>query len=549
MLTGQSDYGKAIETLVQFNTAAIHPALIDRTAELLDRLRNEAHEIAAGVRTEAENHLAREEFDEARKSYRRLTSLGIELYDRWAREGEAAVKAAELHAVEQALEAHRLFWIAFAGTLREDGAVEAKAFAGEAINDLPPRARIEAEWDIQLLDHLRRLDTDALAALKSLEGSEFELLGKTPVLIKSVTDAGFVIERAGVELPLRTFDSLSHDQKLLLAQHHWNATGRRGDSVMLAYLVCVAFHLVAARDALDDVQLPEPDVQRFARRIEQLSTEAEAQILYDAIAAAARSSKWRDVIRAWRTFAADYAGTWVFGRRSQQTEEWYEQAIDRLANDVIIKMFKGNVRQMRDGSWRFAWDFSSPAQLEDFHPGEPPSVFRDQAKPPKVIPGALVLQGIDAIASPVFKGAALTIEYRIMLSEERAPSGYGGVSIASHEPHEGLFEFALCHGNKQRNEPDMLRNQFSIGRTAADCWKRPNPKVTYARREWHHARCDIRAHAAIAFFNGVPEYNSNLVKLPSGADDPNAMPEFKDITIAGHLDPDWVRAQVLANVE
>jgi len=554
----QQDYARAIELAKAFCTED-HTENIKKNADaLLQELRDERKLLGQGLHEKAGALIAASEYAEAKQALEKLNHLG---YTAWYNDGMAAIGAAIKQQADRVADAHAGFWLKFAEDLRETGPDAARARADEALEapGLGPE-KSEIEWDRRLLGHLKRIDRDALAGLKALDGKEFPLGGKNPVPIRNVADITFDKIVSGTRIPCK-FGSLSSEERFRLAGHYWKIVGRAGGSPAAAYYLCVAFDPDAAREAAG--RLPEEDARRFMARIELLIPEAEARKQLDRATEADKKGEWKQVLAVCEEFKSKYGRTLIAKRNREKLDDLYGRSELRRCEVAVPKHFRGKVQHLKSGRWQFYWNFAAKEQLEDFHLGEVPQIDGDGAKEPKVVNGVLLLKGIDVVAPVFFKGAPLEIEYKLRLLEERASHGYGRVLIfpqARKGPND-LWEFAFCHGNLLlKDSPDFFRSLYTLG-GGADCWRQPCSKTKLDRKRPHKVRVEITKSFARVSFDGYRAYNSIAVRLPGGEPDAAALPDlsrlyqvqfsgwhpddtwaFDDITIVGPADPAWLKA-------
>ena len=555
------DLRGAVEKVKVFLRESRHQEVVDKSSELLEQLRDELARYIDTLMANAQGLRKAGDFDKAVEVYRELDSLG---YATVAKEGldgvEAERKAAAAAHTMSAKEAHDRFWLQFAGRLREAGPAAARDYARAALDD-PALvvARADLEWDLKLLDHLRTIDDDARAALKSLVGSTFPIAGKTPVLIAQADDNEFFIERAGVRIP-KKFSSLPVDERFRLAEHHWQKTSKTDAVPRIVYHMCVTLDLNAAREVAAKTTLSDLDRKRFADRIERLVMEAEAKRLFESVVEDAKESGKSDAVRAHcRRLQAEFKDTYLMAQQGKQVDEMLRKAERRLLAVAIPKKLNGKAKLLDDGSWRFFWDFSEDRQLADFERGQPAGTHRDKVEPPAVRNRAITLKGIDIVAPVIFRGTPILIEYRLRLLEERADSGYGRVLIVSRTGN-ALWEFAYCHGSRKQKLPDFYRNLYTLGRTPAGCWKMDCFGSTLDRSRWHEVRCEITDTYARAWMDGFRAYDSSTVRIPGQPVDPSGLPDlaepyqvqfsgwepddtwgFDDICITGPPDSAWLQ--------
>jgi len=269
------------------------------------------------------------------------------------------------------------------------------------------------------------------------------------------------------------------------------------------------------------------------------------------------------VLAACKELTEHYGDTLTARGKRDTIDALYREAeLDRFAV-VIPKKFRGDVERLKDGRWKFHWDFSGEDQLKDFE--RAPHVYSQEAKAPKISRGALVLKGIDVVVPVTFKGAPLRIEYKLTLLDEKAPHGYGRVVIfpLPRKGTEGRWEFACCHADRRRKDaPDFFRNIYTFGGGVEDCWQQPYPAGRFARRIRHRVKIEITQNRAKAWFDSRLAYDSTRVRRhPGEKPDPAALPDlsrlyrvqfsgwhpddtwtFDDITITGPVDSDWLKA-------
>jgi len=560
----QESYGKAIQLVSERLLDAKLPG--KPLEELLKKLRTERTALRARLVEEATGFTRSGEFEKARAAWQRLAREAD-----YADDVKQGLQRIDDEITRKALAVARLhakFWLQFTGIFRERGngvldrAVgAADAYARVCLDDAEfAAAKDEIEWDRGLFKYLREVDADAAVGLKSLEGQSFEIRGKNPVRITKVTDTRFYIEREGVSTPVE-FSDLTADERLRLAEHQWKKTGTERP---VHRAVHILFNQLAAVIEVDKLGVAAGEQARFAARIQATKTEAEAARLFDQAAEAYRKDRWEEVEQLLGRLSTDYAETWTAVHHAAAIAEQRATAARAILSATVPKKFRGKVQLQRDGRWRFEWDFSDLRQIDDFDAGEAPDQpeLRDKAKPPVVHEGCLKLKGQDAIVRPVFKGTPITIEYRVKLVQEAARSGYGRVFVVS-QLKDPVWEFAWCHG-RALQEPDFLRNIYTIGRTEVDCWRYTMRNLNAKDRTgWYHVKCEINDVAAKVAFERQEVYNSSLIRTPMGKIDPSALPDlsryyrvrfgswqpddiwaFDDIAITGPIDIDWMKALV-----
>lgn len=551
-------HGRAIELVKAFGAGDHHEQVAKKVESLLQSLREELKPIAENMHGKTLKLIDGGQYEEAKRTLAELNNLG---YTVWYRQGLAKIDAEIKENTERAAKAHAAFWLRFAATLRQEGIDAADAFVNQAL-EAPEfsAAKTEIEWDRQLLEHLEQIDRDALDGLRALDGKKFPLDGKNLISIRNVTDTTFDKIISGEPISV-TFDSLKPEERFRLAQHCWKINASQGAAPSAVYYLCVAFDLDAARK--DARALPEEDARRLVLRIDLLTPEARALELLDNAATAGKKRNWEEARAACEQLREQYGDTLTVRENRDTIDGLYRKAeLERFAL-AIPKKFKADIQLLRDGRWKFHWDFSTKDQLKDFEHAT--HVYIDSAEKPAVSDGALVLKGIDVIVPVIFKDAPLTIEYKLNLREEKAAHGYGRVLIfpVTRKGPSDQWEFAYCHGDQRNKDaPDFFRNTYTLGREVDNCWRRPYPGGKTPRNTWHRVKIEITESSAKAKFRDWPAYDSARVKFPAGGElDPAALPDlsrpyqvqfsgwqpddtwaFDDITITGTIDIEWLRA-------
>ena len=557
----KESYGKAVDIILKRQeTVKLLPR--EQTEALLDKLRTEYKGLAESLRQQAADLFREGKFEEARRVYRQFRTIGMENYNKEADEGVAKIDA-ELKALkEEAAQTHAKFWLHFAVTVREKGPADADTLARKALTAPEfSKAKVEIEWDRALLGYLPEIDAQARAGLASLAGKSFVLRGRKPVRVTKVEgDADrFYIERDGVRDPRPIlFSSLSADERFRLAEHNWGKQDRpQHRAAFRLFYATEQEELVAARQAIDGSALPNDEKERFAVRMEALNPELGAIKLFNEAAAAMKAGKWQEAEQKYAKLAADHPNSWTFTHNAGDIADQRSRAARTVLAAAAPKKFHGKVELVRD-RWCFKWDFSDPEQLKDFDfapmPGD--AAAAGKAKPPMVYDGYLALRGQDVVVRPIFRGAPISIEYRIKVVTDDAARGQGRAIILNRKA-ETLWEFAWCHGSRKAREPDYFRNIRSLGQTDKNCWKWLTPPKE--RNRWFPVKCEITKAAAKVDLDRLNVYDSATVLTPEGKPDANALPDlsefyqvqfggapedawgFDDITITGPIDDAWMK--------
>jgi len=555
-LQERKDYQGAIALVTEFLEWELNRQTRARAEKQLDELRDERSAYVREQEGIGYRLIGEAKFDAARKIAEELKAQNS---IKKADDLLAAVTKAEQERLERVRVVHERLWRALAERLWEQGIDAARACAEAELEDPANEvAAGEIKWDLALLDRLDQIDRDAHAGLKSLEGQEFPLHGKTPVLILKVTDTDYTRRLSGKPIR-RRFSDLPPDDRLRLAQHHWQQTGTDATAAIAAYQLCVKGDLQAAAEAARN--LPDAEKRRFDDRIRILAPEMEARAVVQQLLTAGSDLSWQEAVALCDKLQNEYAGTIAVRKLGAKLAELRRRAELRRYAAEIPPRFNGEVELLDDGQWRFHWDFSRLNHLGDFERVKPPPGFRTIN--PEIRGGMLMISGTGISLPVLFRGGPLKIEYKISLVTEASPAGYGGVIIHGiPRTRNNSWEFALCHGDARREQPDFFRNIYTIGRSANDCWQRDYPKGRCERRKWHTVRIAITENSARVTFDNALVYDNAAVRLPDATPDTAAVPPiaqpfsvlftgwdpadtwaFDDVTVVGNIDPDWLKTK------